>query len=635
VTASCRLGIHALALATIFLVATGARAQSAFVTITESLGINASSYNANSFVVTNTSSGDDEIVEVRLDLSTTIFPDMVFDPEGEAGDAAAKCFVADSGATTVGLVTPANACSSPFSEPHNDGYDVLELSFTDFDPGETFGFSVDADPTSIRGTDGNGGGSSGSVSGLELTGAIVTVTFEGGAVRTGEIFRQPGSNGGGQNEIRSGAPPAPSIQAVGLSSPSSTSDATQTIRITGPAGESVRLLRVEGMLDLNGGNGFDLDPFEANRAIVVAETAATIGGGGTVDVNVTLTRTNDDAGFNYFAAAIDDDDGSGRTGPTSNVVRIELVDAVPECSTNGDCADGNPCTTDTCNAGSCSRTDNSASCDDGLFCNGDDTCSGGTCSSHDGDPCAGGPQCADSCNEGANSCDSPAGTPCDDGLFCNGDDTCSAGTCSAHDGDPCAGGPQCADFCDESENACLTPAGTACEDGDACTTSDACDGDGACLGGIPVTCDDGDACNGVETCDAELGCLPGETVQCSDDPGVCLTNARCEDGECVADPLCDSDCEVCAGESICLSRCGHAVSDPSGPIVATDALATLTAAVSGSGCALCVCDVDASGAIVATDALELLTRVVDPEIEIACTVASATVQATTTTSTLP
>ena len=41
-------------------------------------------------IVTNTSSGADRIVAVRLDLSTAMFPDMVFDPDGAAGDAAAK-----------------------------------------------------------------------------------------------------------------------------------------------------------------------------------------------------------------------------------------------------------------------------------------------------------------------------------------------------------------------------------------------------------------------------------------------------------------------------------------------------------------------------------------------------------------
>jgi hypothetical protein len=40
--------------------------------------------------------------------------------------------------------------------------------------------------------------------------------------------------------------------------------------------------------------------------------------------------------------------------------------------------------------------------------------------------------------------------PCDDELFCNGIDTCSGGTCSFHPGDPC---PPL--FCDEDLDSCI------------------------------------------------------------------------------------------------------------------------------------------------------------------------------------
>src|SRR5262249_10438365 len=56
-------------------------------------------------------------------------------------------------------------------------------------------------------------------------------------------------------------------------------------------------------------------------------------------------------------------------------------------------SDSNPCTDDRCNgAGACTHPNNTAPCDDGLFCNGADVCSGGTCT-HAGNPCAGGPAC--------------------------------------------------------------------------------------------------------------------------------------------------------------------------------------------------------------------------------------------------
>lgn len=52
--------------------------------------------------------------------------------------------------------------------------------------------------------------------------------------------------------------------------------------------------------------------------------------------------------------------------------------------------DGNVCTDNECDGnGNCTAFDNTAPCDDGTFCDGDDTCSAGTCATHAGDPCAG------------------------------------------------------------------------------------------------------------------------------------------------------------------------------------------------------------------------------------------------------
>jgi parallel beta-helix repeat protein len=116
-------------------------------------------------------------------------------------------------------------------------------------------------------------------------------------------------------------------------------------------------------------------------------------------------------------------------------------------------------------AGGCVQPNNTLPCDDGLSCNGTDTCSGGVCT-HTGDPCLPGTVCNITCQEaplGTFTCFDPAGTvctsdgnvctddqcdglgaclntnnsaPCNDNLVCNGADTCSAGTCSVHD-HPC------------------------------------------------------------------------------------------------------------------------------------------------------------------------------------------------------
>src|SRR5205085_11611277 len=96
-------------------------------------------------------------------------------------------------------------------------------------------------------------------------------------------------------------------------------------------------------------------------------------------------------------------------------------------------SDGNVCTDDACNGVSvlCQHPNNSAPCNDGVFCNGADTCAGGSCTVHPGDPCTGGAECNVTCNEGAGNCFDPSGTACtDDGNVCTNDQCNGAGTCA-------------------------------------------------------------------------------------------------------------------------------------------------------------------------------------------------------------
>ncbi|HEY2775229.1 MAG TPA: hypothetical protein VGK20_14370, partial [Candidatus Binatia bacterium] len=157
------------------------------------------------------------------------------------------------------------------------------------------------------------------------------------------------------------------------------------------------------------------------------------------------------------------------------------------------CDDGNTCTNDSCDSEgqACAHTNNTNSCDDGLFCDGaSDFCSGGVCTGN-GNPCPGpdgDSNCAESCNEELHDCSAadPNGSPCDDGLFCDGSDTCQEGSCSSHAGNPCAGnGGQCQNqACDEESSSCATgnaPDNTPCDDNNDCTRNDVCT-DGACAG---------------------------------------------------------------------------------------------------------------------------------------------------------
>lgn len=79
---------------------------------------------------------------------------------------------------------------------------------------------------------------------------------------------------------------------------------------------------------------------------------------------------------------------------------VELsVDCLFDCTGNGVCDDGNPCTTDVCNSGTCEFTLNTLPCDDGDPCTADDACFNGTCVGG-GVPGCSGNDCTDCNNNG-------------------------------------------------------------------------------------------------------------------------------------------------------------------------------------------------------------------------------------------
>jgi hypothetical protein len=182
---------------------------------------------------------------------------------------------------------------------------------------------------------------------------------------------------------------------------------------------------------------------------------------------------------------------------------------------------------DVCSAG-CTIDDD---CDDGLHCNGAETCIAGTCQPGTPPACDDGVGCTDdSCNESTNSCDNVANdTSCDDGQFCNGAETCDAVLdCQAVTAPDCSDSVSCTD--------------------DSCDAA-AASGTGACVS-TPndANCDDGLFCNGAETCDALLDCqaggdpCPGQGCDDVNDVcvGVCDNNGICEINEICG--TCPNDC---------------------------------------------------------------------------------------------
>ena len=216
--------------------------------------------------------------------------------------------------------------------------------------------------------------------------------------------------------------------------------------------------------------------------------------------------------------------------------------------------DGNPCRDDQCNGASaiCQHPVNSAPCSDAVFCNGADTCSGGTCSIHAGNPClplnTSDSNCSASCNEGADNCTAPDpnGTGCSDGLFCNGTDTCSSGACTIHAGNPCPGpdgDTNCSETCNEGADNCTAPDpdGSTCRPGvGLCDITETCSS-GVCppdaVQPVSTVCNagSGDSCDPDEVCDGISAACPSDTITSA--------GTTCRNG---SGDSCDPD-ETCTG----------------------------------------------------------------------------------------
>lgn len=230
--------------------------------------------------------------------------------------------------------------------------------------------------------------------------------------------------------------------------------------------------------------------------------------------------------------------------------------------------DGGPC--ETCNEATnqCQPRPNFTSCNDGLFCNGTDMCFNGSCSMHTFTPCPGSDgdsDCSESCNEATDSCtaNDPNGSSCNDGLFCNGTDSCRNGVCSNHAGDPCPGADgdaDCSERCNEKSDSCTAndPNGSACaSDGNVCTRNVCSSGScthpagnaGAVCRSASGVCDVTETCDGVNrSCPANdfvpagTECRPGDGIcnpaeQCTGSSSSCPTDVLAPDSD--SDGVCD------------------------------------------------------------------------------------------------
>ncbi len=148
------------------------------------------------------------------------------------------------------------------------------------------------------------------------------------------------------------------------------------------------------------------------------------------------------------------DDGLFCNGQETIVGGVCQPGTPPDCSALTDQCNVGVCneTLDTCEA---QPTNEGLACDDGDLCTTGDVCTAGVCAGTAVDCSALTDACnVGTCNPATGICEAvPAneGLSCDDGIFCNGTETCSAGTCVSS-GDPCA--PL---FCDETTRTCTAP----------------------------------------------------------------------------------------------------------------------------------------------------------------------------------
>ena len=141
---------------------------------------------------------------------------------------------------------------------------------------------------------------------------------------------------------------------------------------------------------------------------------------------------------------------------------IESCDATAGCiSSLPPCDDGVDCTLDFCDelSDTCQSFSENFLCDDGVFCNGFEACDAERgCTAGEPPTCDDGVNCTlDACNEFFGCAATPVNELCDDGLFCNGTETCEtfARGCVTGPG-PCGPDETCTEAADLCIQSCVT-----------------------------------------------------------------------------------------------------------------------------------------------------------------------------------
>lgn len=279
-----------------------------------------------------------------------------------------------------------------------------------------------------------------------------------------------------------------------------------------------------------------------------------------------------------------------------------------ECSTDDDCP-YIPCKQATCGEGTCAYSADDladAGCNDGLFCNGEEMCSKGTCILGVPPNCTDESSCTqDSCDDSLGMCVNaplPVNTTCTPSDMCALQSRCDgSGTCVVYERMPCTFQEPCrvSEGCNPITGGC---ASTVLADGTPCVPNDPCAGPATCQSGMcaysltmncsayeeqfcsqlfscnrqtgecqgygdaPHACDDGHSCTLGDRCAVNGTCLSGEYDACE----FTVYDEQCQYVVCTEDDDDNVGCAVndyadnttcstgiatgpCSGDDVCLS----------------------------------------------------------------------------------
>ncbi len=187
---------------------------------------------------------------------------------------------------------------------------------------------------------------------------------------------------------------------------------------------------------------------------------------------------------------------------------VDTLDGGPDAD-----ADGGTCMVD-------------GDCDDGLVCNGLETCVGGSCVPGPPVFCDDGVDCTDDrCTEASGGCEFIPGI-CPDGTMCDPATGCISRDCMTPR--DCDDGFACNGFEDCDDGTCVPGPPPFCDDGIPCTLDECSEAAGGCASRpVDARCRDDSFCNGAEICDPMIGCMPGRPVLCDD--GIDCTVDLCDE----------------------------------------------------------------------------------------------------------